>query len=250
MKTKTLMIALALSTVASASDSSQLVRLYEEEVLAHDLYVALAEKHPDIRPLQNIPHSEAYHQEVMAEILKAEGIAIPPPTKDRRFVTKGLDKTYRQWLKEGRKSEVDACRVGVRLEDHDIADLRQAQTAFPEHKEALANLEAASNNHLRAFHRNLTSRGGDYTAEALPMEDLTRILNSPQECGGCDGNCGKGGSGNSQGGKAKGCGKGCQSKASGAGQRQGNGRRQGPGNGQGRHRGQGRGPGGPGGANR
>ncbi|MBK1828692.1 DUF2202 domain-containing protein [Haloferula rosea] len=250
MKTKTLMIALALSTVASAADSSQLVRLYEEEVLAHDLYVALAEKHPDIRPLQNIPHSEAYHREVMAEILKAEGIAIPTPAKNRRFVTKGLDKTYRQWLKEGSKSEVDACRVGVRLEDHDIADLRQAQTAFPEHKEALASLEAASNNHLRAFHRNLTSRGGEYTAEALPAEDLTKILNSPQECGGCDENCGKGGPGNAKAGKGQGCGKGCQGGAAGAGRGQGNGRGKGPGNGQGRQRGQGRGPGGPGRANR
>ncbi|MCH7224664.1 DUF2202 domain-containing protein [Haloferula sp. A504] len=230
MKTTTLLIAcLALGSVAAAADNSHLVRLYEEEVLAHDLYVALGKKHPDIRPLQNIPHSEARHREVMADILKAEGINIPKPPEGRRFTTRGLDRTYRQWLKEGRRSEVDACRVGVRLEDHDIADLRAAQKDFPQHKEALANLEAASNNHLRAFHRNLTGRGGKYEAEALPAADFKAIVDGEMQRGACGGDCGKCGPDNNRAdrgkwGRGPGAGKGPGGPRSCKGQGQGNGR--------------------------
>lgn len=255
MKTTLLLITLALGSVASAADSSDLIRLYEEEILAHDLYVALGKKFPDIRPLQNIPHSEARHREVVAGILEAEGITVPAPPKGRKFSTDGLDKLYRQWLRQGRKSEAAACEAGVRLEDHDIADLRQARIDFPEHKEALAQLEAASNNHLRAFHRNMTSRGGDYTAEALPATDFKTIVEGEMQPGACGQECenpkgprgpqGKGGPGK----KAGACGDCSSCETPGAGNRQGRGPRAGQGQGQGPGKGRGlqrrQGPGGP-----
>lgn len=184
MKTRILCITLALAALARAGSPADLIRLYEEEVLAHDLYVELGKAHPEIRPFQNIPHSEERHRQVMAGILEKEGIAIPKPPEGRRFTTEGLDKTYRQWLEEGKKSEVDACRVGVRLEDHDIADLREARKSFPKHEAALARLEAASNNHFRAFHRNLTRRGGSYEPEALSGKDIETILG--ENSGACD----------------------------------------------------------------
>lgn len=191
MRTPTLVITLALASFAQAADTNHLIRLYEEEILAHDLYVELGKVHPEIRPFQNIRHSEARHREAMAGILQAEGITVPKPPDGRRFASKGLDRLYRQWLKEGRKSPVDACRVGVRLEDHDIADLRAAQRDFPKHREVLAQLEAASNNHLRAFHRNLTMRDGSYKPEALPAADFTTIVEGEMQRGACGGERGK-----------------------------------------------------------
>lgn len=243
MKTTTLLITLALGSFAAAADPADLIRLYEDEILAHDLYAALGKVHPDIRPFQNIPHSEKRHREVMAEILEQEGIAIPKAPKGRRFVTEGLDRTFRQWLREGRRSEIDACRVGVRLEDHDIAELRAAQTAFPAHRAALANLEAASNNHLRAFHRNLTSRGGEYQAEALPAADLSAIVEGEMQRGACGENAGRDGKGGPIGkqdpgkkaGKCGDCGAG-QGRGAGAGR----GQSRGSGNGRGFRGGMGR----------
>lgn len=207
MKTLTLILTLGVTGFAQAADKSDLIRLYEDEILAQDLYIELGKIYPDIRPLQNIPQSEARHRQVMAGILEKEGIALPKPPEGRKFVTKGLDEIYRDWLEEGRKSEADACRVGVRLEDHDIAELRAAAKNFAAHAEALAGLEAASNNHLRAFHRNLTSRGGSYMVEALPQKDFEAILTGEhQACDeGCGGNCGQGGKGKRKvngGGKA------------------------------------------------
>ena len=217
-------LACGLLAIAQATASPELIRLYEEEILAHDLYVALGKKHPDIMPLRNIPRSELQHRDALAGVLKTDGIDLPAPRKGKRFVSKGLDKTYKKWLAEGKKSERAACRVGVRLEDHDIADLRAAQASFPQHKNTLKQLESASNNHLRAFHRNLTSRGGDYQAEALSAADIEAILDDDSR-----GNCGPGAGNGKKGGK-----KGGRNGRGGKRYRgdKGNGRR----NGQGRNR--------------
>lgn len=181
---------LAMQFTASAADPADLIRLYEDEILAHDLYIALGKVHPDIRPFQNIPRSEAMHRETMAGILKAEGLALPKPPEGKRFVSEGLDEIFAKWLAEGVKSAADACRVGVRLEDHDIAELRKAQEGFPKHKETLSSLVAASNNHFRAFHRNLKARGGEYKTEALPEADVLKILEGENDCGVCGNACG------------------------------------------------------------
>jgi|GEM_PF-2435480 len=237
-----ILIALTLPQLAFAAGKDDLVRLYEEEVLAHDLYVELGKTHPGIRPFQNIPRSEARHREVMAQVLRAEGIEMPRPPEGRRFISEGLDELYTNWLEEGRKSAVDACRVGVRLEEHDIADLRRGQVDMPKHKEALAGLEAASNNHLRAFHRNLANRGGTYVPVALAAADFEKILGSPQQPGACGNEC----AGNCKCGEARGQGKG---RGNGPRNRAGNGRGPGP-NGQGPGPRNGRGGRGPGGPNR
>lgn len=189
MKTKiiTILAATVGCQLVSAADTDHLIRLYEEEILAHDLYVELGEEHPNIRPFQNIPKSEARHQAAMKGILDQAGIAIPKPENGRKFVTPGLNRTYRTWLKEGKKSPVDACRVGVRLEEHDIADLRKAAVEHPRYRGVLEQLEAASGHHLRAFHRNLTALDGTYQAEALEEADLKKLLTADgaSGCGSC-----------------------------------------------------------------
>ncbi|MCF7674974.1 MAG: DUF2202 domain-containing protein [Akkermansiaceae bacterium] len=184
------------TTAVAAAGPNELIRLYEEEILAHDLYVALGKKFPEVMPLKNIPQSELRHREALAAILKAEGIALPTPAGKRRFVSKGLNATFAKWLAAGQQSAAAACLAGVRLEDHDIADLRKAQLDFPKHKAVLAALEAASGNHLRAFHRNLTVRGGTYTPEAIPADDFKAILNGPHSRpGACGAGCGTNGCG-------------------------------------------------------
>ncbi len=184
---------LASAGISSANDNAMLIRLYEEEILAHDLYVALSKEHPDIMPLNHIPHSEKRHQGILAEILKENGIALPEPAEGKRFVSTDLDETFNTWLEEGKKTEADACRVGVRLEEFDIADLREAQDKLPKYKDTLKLLEDASENHLRAFHRNLTGRGGTYDPKALSKDDFTNILASEgSSCGNCKNDSGKG----------------------------------------------------------
>ena len=218
------------------AEQAELIKLYEEEIVAHDLYVALGKIHPGIRPFQNIPHSEIQHRDALAALMKDLKVRRPKAPKGQRYASDGLDQLYKELLAKGRKSEAAACKVGVGFEELDIAELRAAQTSIPAAKDTLLQLEAASGNHLRAFHRNLTARGGKYKATHLPKSDLKAILAGEGPtgtagcgaCAGCGGGCKKAEDGKRASGRT----------GEGTGRGQGRGRRRGRGHG---HR-AGRGP--------
>jgi hypothetical protein len=218
----------------SKKQQTELIKLYEEEIMAHDLYVALGKVHPDIRPFQNIPHSEIMHRDALAAVMKEHKIKAPKVPKGRRFASEGLDEMFDKLLATGRKSPQAACEVGVGFEELDIAELRAAQKSIPAAKDTLVQLEWASGNHLRAFHRNLTARGGSYKATHLSKKDLKSILagKGPEGANGC-------GAGNAGAGpQTGGCREGCESCApkTGKGPGRGMGRGMGRGNGPGRNR--------------
>ena len=205
---------------------AELIKLYEEEILAHDLYVALGDIHPGIRPFQNIPHSEIQHRKALAAVMENLNVHKPKTPKGQRYASEGLDKRFKELLAQGRKSEAAACKVGVGFEELDIAELRAAQKLIPTAKATLIQLEAASGNHLRAFHRNLSARGGKYKATHLPKSDLKSIIagNGPEGAAGC------------------GC-TGCDEADCGKGNNEARGKGQGKGHGWGRGQGKGRGRG-------
>lgn len=123
--------------------------------------------------------------------------------------------------KEGRSKLKPAAQA--ELVNH-IAELRAAQKSIPDAKDTLLALEAASGNHLRAFHRNLRARDGKYKATHLPKSDLKAILagEGPAGAAGCGG-CG-----------------GCKKADNSKGDSKEMGKRQGRGRGQSRRRGRGR----------
>lgn len=221
-------------TKLSDAQQTELIKLYEEEVMAHDLYVALGKIHPEIRPFQNIPHSERRHRDAILAIMEQYQVEVPKSPKNQRFVSGGLDTMFKKLLAKGRQSPAAACKVGVGFEELDIAELRAAQETLPFAKDTLAQLEWASGNHLRAFHRNLTAHGGQYKATHLKKKDLKNILagKGPQAAVGC-------GKGNAGTPKSGGCNRQCRScdqdaaPGQGKGRGKGKGRRQGRGNGNG-----------------
>jgi hypothetical protein len=111
----------------------------------------------------------------------------------------------------------DGLKVGLKIEEMDIADLRVAiqQTKNQDIKRVLENLLRGSHNHLRAFSRQLAASGGTYTPTSLSQSDFDQIAGSAQERGGQN----RGRSG--QGGKGLGKGRG---QGPGMGKKRGNGR--------------------------
>jgi hypothetical protein len=172
--------AIASEKTTSGSDGVEgiLVSLYEEEILAHDLYVTFGKQWPEVRPFQNIPRSEQMHREAMAGVLKCNRVPLPRSASGRKFATSGLNDLYDKLRDQGSKSEVAALRAGALVEETDIADLRkmQAGTKSDSDKAVFANLEAASGNHFRAFVRNLEARGEKYKPSVLSPADSAKIL--------------------------------------------------------------------------
>lgn len=139
----------------TAAQKADLVGMVDEEKLAHDVYVALAARYPDLVQFSRIANAEAQHQSAVRTLLDRYGIADPTvslPAGD--FASAEFDALYKQLLAQA-DSPADALAVGVLIEKTDIADLKKAMATVtaPDVKQVYTNLLAGSERHLAAFER-------------------------------------------------------------------------------------------------
>lgn len=134
----------------------ELLYLIEEEKLAHDVYTVMYEKY-GAKVFGNILESESTHQERVLTLLNARNIPDPRSSELGVFVDSDLQKFYDDLISQGNTNETEAYKVGVVIEETDIADLSaQLATATDQDViEALEDLRRGSENHLRAFNKQL-----------------------------------------------------------------------------------------------
>lgn len=131
--------------------------MLEEEKVARDVYEFLDTKW-DLRVFNNIKSSEQRHMDMVEYLLNANKVSYQLSDKQGVFYNDDLQKLYNSLIEKGSKSKYDALEVGKTIEDTDIEDLENAMknTSNSEIKEVYSQLIFASNNHLRAFNRNLS----------------------------------------------------------------------------------------------
>ena len=139
----------------SQSETERLLLMREEEKLARDVYLALGQKwNTPVFP--NIARSETRHMAAIKGLLDRYGledpVAVDTPGK---FTNPELAQLYDKLVQTGMGSVADAYRVGVQIEELDIADLEEglAATTHSDIRMVYQNLLRASQNHLRAFSR-------------------------------------------------------------------------------------------------
>jgi len=168
-----------------ADDIAWLVWLREEEQLAHDVYVMLAERW-DLRIFDNISASEENHIAAVVDLLDRYGIDDPaagnPPGQ---FTDPQLQALYDQFIADGSASLAAALQVGATIEELDIVDLRELASVVdqPDIVSVAAELERGSRNHLRAFTGQLTGRDVEFGPTHLDAAAFTEIVSSPTERG-------------------------------------------------------------------
>ena len=140
----------------SQSETEQLLLMREEEKLARDVYLALGEKW-DTPVFTNIARSETRHMTVVKGLLDRYGLQDPiADDTPGKFTNAEIAKLYHELVQTGMTSATDAFRVGVQIEELDIADLKEglADTTHNDIRMVYQNLLRASQNHLRAFSRD------------------------------------------------------------------------------------------------
>lgn len=149
---------LAVLQNTTADTERQLLYLIEEEKLAHDVYLKMYEKY-GARTFSNILKSETNHQERVLSLLIVRDITNPLSPKVGVFNDQSLQKLYDELIARGNISLAEAYKVGVAIEELDISDIKQdlamldpAQTDI---KSTLETLLRGSENHLRAFSRQV-----------------------------------------------------------------------------------------------
>ena len=160
----------------SDDDVSGLLWMREEEQLAHDVYTVLGDVW-GLGIFHNIAEAEQRHVERVAGLLERYGIEDPMAGHvTGSFTIPEIQALYDQVVAAGSESSVDALEVGALIEETDIADLRRLASDVAGIQVAYTELEQGSQNHLRAFVRQLDSRGAGYEPDVLDPAEFDEIV--------------------------------------------------------------------------
>ena len=187
---------------------SGLLKMREEEKLAHDVYVYLYELWGQ-NSFNNIAASEQTHADEVKVLLDAYSLTDPSAGKAAgEFTDPALQKLYNDLTAQGSQSLEEALKVGAAIEEIDILDLREQvkNTSSVDIQTVYQNLENGSNNHLRAYTGVYERQTGEtYQPQYLSESDYQAIIQSTNGNGngtgiGTDGDHGLGtGTGNGTG---------------------------------------------------
>ncbi len=131
--------------------------MLEEEKVARDVYEYLDDMW-NLKVFNNIKQSEQQHMDMIQTLLDDHNFEYKLSDKRGVFYNDDLQKMYNNLIEKGGKSRHDAFLVGILIEETDIADLEKAiaNTNDEYIRQVYSNLLRASNNHLRAFNRQLS----------------------------------------------------------------------------------------------
>jgi hypothetical protein len=145
------------TSALTAVEETNLLYLFEEEKLAHDIYVEMYDLW-GAYIFNNISESEQRHMDAIANLIYKYDLDVSVFENDPGiFNNEDLQEEYDLLLGEGRKNLTSALGVGMRIEIMDIDDINGMldETDKSDIKRVLNNLLNGSENHLNAFETQL-----------------------------------------------------------------------------------------------
>ena len=157
--TKTSINNVASNILPASETENSLNYIIEEEKLAYDVYVAMYSKWGS-KVFSNIQKSETNHQNKVLALLKSKNIADPRSTQPGVFNNQDLQALHDKLIAQGNQSPTEAFKVGVAIEELDIADLKADISKLDETesdvKIVYESLLSGSQKHLTAFNGQLS----------------------------------------------------------------------------------------------
>ena len=193
------------SATLDSVEASHLTFMREEEKLARDVYLTLAEQYPNQQVFSRIAtRSEQTHTDTMRDKLDQFNLPDPNPETNSLPTSLGIF-TGAEWgwyfrekfdalTKQGLKSELDALYVGAFIEELDMKDIAvcpqiMIDRGYPSPcglqytdesalQTAYTALISGSENHLRAYVGQIEAviGVGNYEAQYLTQSEVDTIL--------------------------------------------------------------------------
>jgi hypothetical protein len=164
----------------SDTERASLLFMIEEEKVARDSYVLFSSKFGG-NVFANIQKSEQSHIDAVAYLLNRYDMSLPQTLSTfGTFENPDLQALYDALTEKGSTSWVEALKVGAAIEEVDIMDLKRIVAEDIDNADLVAvfaNLIKGSENHLRAFVKNLSKQGVSYTPQYLSEADYRAIIN-------------------------------------------------------------------------
>lgn len=179
-----LLIVLSAHAQLSQQEQTDLQYMRQEEKMAYDAYSVFYEKW-EAQPFKNIQAAEKQHIALVLDQMAY--FKVPDPlagVENQRgtFALTEIKTLYTDLIAKGNTSLSAAFQAGALIEETDIRDLqsRYASTSNTAIRNTYTVLIQASENHLRAFVRNLKRQGITYTPRVLDAAEFNRIVKEPQ----------------------------------------------------------------------
>jgi len=146
----------ATTTELTKAQKDDLVFMYQEEKVARDAYMTLGDIYNQ-KVFTNIQKSEQRHMDKVKGLLEAYDIPVPVIEDTVGvFENEDLQALYDALVAQGEESLEEALKVGVAIEETDIADLEEREVDAPDDVvKVFDSLLKGSHNHLNAFNRQL-----------------------------------------------------------------------------------------------
>ncbi len=137
------------------AEIADMMHMREEEKVARDVYNKFYELY-NMPIFRNIAESEQKHMDAVLNMIVGYGLTDPVTGKGPGEFTSAFQGLYDELIAKG-TSLPEALKVGVAIEELDIADLEEAieSTEVATLIKVYNNLLAASRNHLNAFSSKL-----------------------------------------------------------------------------------------------
>ncbi len=170
---------LSTTTDLTQDEVQSLIHMRQEEKLARDVYLSLYQRW-GARIFNNIASSEQRHTNAVKTLLDRYGIP-DPITNDSIgfFQDPNLTNLYQTLVDQGSRSLLDALVVGATIEDLDIYDLDEALANIAVNSDVIrvyTHLVHGSENHMRAFYRQIVRNGGTYSPQYISQERFDEII--------------------------------------------------------------------------
>lgn len=167
----------------SAAEEAEVLYLREEEKLARDVYLTLADRW-QLPIFTNIAGAEQKHMDMVFRLIEVYDL-VDPITDDTigSFTNPDLGALYLELVDDGDVSLIAALTVGATIEDMDLNDLYELiELTDNDHLEMVAyNLAKGSRNHMRAFVRALEAQGESYIPVYLDEDAYAAIFEADME---------------------------------------------------------------------
>jgi len=166
-------------TELSTSELEGIAFMREEEKLARDVYIQLADLW-NMNIFSNISRSEDTHMEAIKTLIDLSGFEDPVQDNEMGVFTNPiLQDLHDELMVSGSMSLADALLVGGAIEEIDILDLQKylEQTSNGAVIEVYENLLSGSINHLNSFVRNYERQTGEtYQPQFLTQEEYQELI--------------------------------------------------------------------------
>lgn len=148
----------AATVTLTTAQKAALLFMYQEEKVARDVYLTLGKKYPTAKTFTNIALSEQTHTDSVEKLCIKYKVDISKVNESSigNFVLPELQSLYDTLVIQGSVSVTEGLKVGVAIEEKDIADIMKYAVGMPSDvQNTFQNLLNGSYNHLAAFNSAL-----------------------------------------------------------------------------------------------